>query len=192
MCKMAFLAPRTGHISSYSCPFDLVPSRIDSPECPLQNRVLWFQYFFLTQNPPKWPVFALKRPKKKTPKWVKNAPKRPEIQFKKMPKWSQKWCRNDAKMIPKWPHVTPIDPKKWSKITLFWSQDGPKRTLWPQIGSKWLKGVKKVQKWPTTVQKSSRPSSSRIKTLKIHSGYFQTHPLTAHFHRLKRRCWPFF
>ena len=44
LCKMAFLAPRTGHISSYSCPFDLVPSRIDSPKCPFQNRVLGFQY----------------------------------------------------------------------------------------------------------------------------------------------------
>ena len=46
LCKMAFLAPRTGHISSYSCPFDLVPSRIDSSKCPLQNRVLGFQYIF--------------------------------------------------------------------------------------------------------------------------------------------------
>ena len=30
-----------------------------------------------------------------------------------------------------------------------------------------------------------------IKTLKTHSVYFQEHPLTAHFHRLKRRFSPF-
>ena len=38
LCKIAFLAPRTGHTSSYSCPFALVPSPIDSSKCPLQNR----------------------------------------------------------------------------------------------------------------------------------------------------------
>ena len=31
LCEMAFWHQRTGHISGYSCPFDLVPSRIDSP-----------------------------------------------------------------------------------------------------------------------------------------------------------------
>ena len=69
VCKMAFLAPRTRHISSYSCPFDLVPSRIESPKCSLQNRVLGFQY----SSPP---------PEKKTsqndrfwPKKPKNCPK---------------------------------------------------------------------------------------------------------------------
>ena len=54
LCKMAFWAPTTGRISSCSCPFDLVPSRINSPKCPLQNRVLRFQYTFFwpktTQN----------------------------------------------------------------------------------------------------------------------------------------------
>ena len=42
---MAFLAPRTGHISSYLCPIDLVP-RIDSYDCPIQEMVLGFNTFF--------------------------------------------------------------------------------------------------------------------------------------------------
>ena len=78
-------------------------------------------------------------------------------------------------------------------LDLFWS-------VWPENsnriklvknggGSKWLKGPKSGQKGPKTVQ---RPSSNCLKTLKIHSGPFQTHPLTAHFHRLKRRFYRFF
>ena len=35
--KWPFLAPRRGHISSYSCPCALVPSRIDSPKRSPQN-----------------------------------------------------------------------------------------------------------------------------------------------------------
>ena len=38
----------------------------------------------------------------------------------------------------------------------------------------------------TTVQTSSDFRKVH-ETLRIHSGYFQTHPLTAHFHKLKRR-----
>ena len=50
------------------------------------------------------------------------------------------------------------------------------------------KGITSGQK---AVQKSCRPSYKCVKTLKIRSGHFQTHPLTAHFHRLKGRFWPF-
>ena len=39
LCKMAVLAPKVGHISRYSCPFDLI-SPVDSSKCPLKNNVL--------------------------------------------------------------------------------------------------------------------------------------------------------
>ena len=88
LCTMAFLAARTGHISSYSCPFDLVPSRTDSSKCPLQNRVLGFQYILAPnpQNDRFWPKKA-----RKTPTKVKNAPKRPNNGVEMTPKR----CQND-------------------------------------------------------------------------------------------------
>ena len=94
--------------------------------------------------------------------------------------------QNDAKTMPKWsqndPNNDPGSTQKWSKIT-------PKR---PYFGPKWSQnGLKMGSKGAQTVQKSSRHSPNCIKTLKIHSGPFQTHPLTARFHRLKRRFWPF-
>ena len=54
------------------------------------------------------------------------------------------------------------------------------------------KGVKKGSKWSKIAQKSSRPSSNHINTLKIHAGCFQAHPLITHFHRLKCRFCPSF
>ena len=51
LCKMALLAPRTGHKSSYSHPLDLVSSRIDSPKCPLQKKGFRLSvHFFGPQN----------------------------------------------------------------------------------------------------------------------------------------------
>ena len=97
-------------------------------------------------------------------------------------------------MTPKWPRIDPKMVQNHPKMTLFWSYFGPKMVpKWPYIAPDRVKnGSKRVKKGPKTVQKSSRPSSNCLKTLKIHSGPFQTHPLTAHFHRLKRRFWPFF
>ena len=96
LCKMAFLAPRMGHISSYSCPFDLVPSRIDSSKCPFQNGVLRSQCTFLTQNPPKmtrfWPKKAQSRPK---------ASKMHQNGSKMMPKTMLTQPQNDPKVTPK-------------------------------------------------------------------------------------------
>ena len=110
-----------------------------------------------------------------------------------MPKWSL----SDPKMTPDRPKNGPKSPQNDPILVLFWSKNGPKMVQkWPYIapiGSKMAQnGSKRGQKGPKTVQKSSRPSSNCLKTLKIHSGPFQTHPLTAHFHRLKRRFWPFF
>ena len=73
-----FLAARTGHNWSYSSPFGLVPSRIDSSKCPLENRVLGFQYIFLWH------------------KTLQNDLKRP----KNLPKGSNTY-QNDPKMMPK-------------------------------------------------------------------------------------------
>ena len=116
-----------------------------------------------------------------------------------------KRCQNDAKMIPKWPQSDPgSTPKmvqnhpkitpKWSKITPKWSYFGPKMVQRGAIitPDRVKNGLKGDQRWPKTVQSSSRPSSNCIKTPKMHSGPFQTYPLAAHVHRLKRRFWPFF
>ena len=124
---------------------------------------------------------------------AQKGPKRPQNGVKTTPKRPQ----NDAKMIPKWPQSDPGSTQKWSKITPKSSQNGPMLVpKWPYVAPDRVKmaqkGSKGGQKGPKTVQKSSRPSSNCLKTLKIHPGPFQTHPLTAHFHRLKRRFWPFF
>ena len=96
--KMGFLAPRTGHISSYS-------SRIDSPECPLQNRVLGFQYFFLDPKPPKMTGFCPKRaqkpPQKRSKMHQKGPTKRPQNGVKMRKKTTPKCCQNDATMMRK-------------------------------------------------------------------------------------------
>ena len=92
------------------------------------------------------------------------------------------------------PNNGPKLPQNHPKMVLFCSQNGPKMALYsPRYGQKWLKrGWERGQKWPKqTARKSSRPSSNCLKTLKIHPGCFQIHPLIAHFHRLKRRFWPF-
>ena len=47
--------------------------------------------------------------------------------------------------------------------------------------------VKGGKKSPKIVQKSSRPSQTCIETRRLHAAHFQARPLTAHFHRLKRR-----
>ena len=101
LCKMTFLAPRTGHIWKYSCPFDLVSSRIDSYKCPLQNKVLGFQYIFFTQHHPKMTDFLPKKAQKR-PKRVETAPKRAS-------KWGQK-IKKMAFLRPKTPkiHVKPL------------------------------------------------------------------------------------
>ena len=108
-------------------------------------------------------------------------------------KTTQKWCQNDAN----WPQSDPKTSQKWSKITHFWPIFGP---FWPYFGPfRPVFGFKTAQKRPEIGEKgrenhskSSRPSSKCIKTFKIHSGYFQIHPLAAHFHILKCRFWPLF
>ena len=68
--KWPFSAPRTGHIS---CPFDLVSSRIDSSECPLQNRLLGSSHIFdPTQRLPK----RVLKHHDMDQKWVQKCPKR--------------------------------------------------------------------------------------------------------------------
>ena len=129
-----------------------------------------------------------KRPKKGQ-NGVKTTPKRPQTDAKTMPKWS-----------PSDPKVTPHRPKiglNQPQVTLKWSCFGPKMVQkWPYIVPDMVKNVSKgVKKWSKRakmVQKSSTPSSNCLKTLKIHPACFQTHPLTAHVHRLKHRFWPFF
>ena len=87
--KWPFLAPRTGNISSYSCPFALVPSRIDSPKCPIPEIVIGFIAFFIYPKAPTMRSFflGLKRPKNR-PKMVESVPRGP------------KRYQSDAKMIP--------------------------------------------------------------------------------------------
>ena len=119
-----------------------------------------------------------------------------------------KWCQTHAKTMPKWslndPNVTPDRPKngpkspqKWPIFDPFLAYFDPSwpyfAPFWPVFGSKkgsrWWKWVKSHQK---PVQRSSKHSSKYIKPLEIHSGYFQAHPLTAHFNRMKRRFHRFF
>ena len=89
LCKMALLAPRTGHISSYSCPFDLVPSRIGGLKCPLQNRVSI--HFWLNPPQKKDPFFAKKK-----------SPNTPQKVKEKRTKKARKWVQKDTKTTPKW------------------------------------------------------------------------------------------
>ena len=119
-------------------------------------------------------------------------------------KWGQndtKTTENDAKTMPKWslnnPKVTPDRPKNGTKSP----KNGPvlvtkgqKMALHMPGGVK--NGSKRVRKMVKSsrknLQKSTRPSSKCIKILRIHSGHFQAHLLIAHFHKVKRRFWPFF
>ena len=54
--NVMFLAPKTGPISTYSCPFDRIPSRIDNPDSSLKKRLLFFfsrggsSHYFLTPS----------------------------------------------------------------------------------------------------------------------------------------------
>ena len=86
LCKMAFLATRTGHISSYSCPFDVVFSRIDSYKCPIQKMVSGFQYIFLPETL-KMTGFCPKKALKNAQKGKKRAHKGPQKMLKR--------CQND-------------------------------------------------------------------------------------------------
>ena len=54
------------------------------------------------------------------------------------------------------------------------------------------KGQKQVKRNKKALQKVIQTFINCIKTLKINSGCFQIYPLTAHFHRLKRRFDRFF
>ena len=75
-------------------------------------------------------------------------------------------------------------PKKY-RFSVFLGLKRPKNSQnWSKMAQKRSKGVK-------LAQNSSRPSSNCLKILKTHSECFQTYPLTATFHRLKRRFWPF-
>ena len=77
-------------------------------------------------------------------------------------------------------------------MVLFWSQNGPKMDRYSPIGSKnGSERVKNGSSGARPVPKSSGPSSKLLKThTQNHSGHFQTHPPTAHSHRLKRRLVP--
>ena len=196
---MACLATRTGHISSYSCPFDLVSSWINRSKCPLQNRVLGSQhtfFFFLPKNPQNhrfWPKNA-----QTPPKWLKNTPKRPQNVAKPMGKRHKNaptWCQIDPKVTLKWPQNDPKMVQNHHRNTPFWSKSSPKMARYNLIGSIMAHKRPKYQKNKkpnkNTTQKPSRRAANCIKILKIYSGCFQTHPLTAHFHRSKRRFWPF-
>ena len=100
------------------------------------------------------------------------------------PKWS-----GSAQNVPKSPQKT-----NHPKMTVFRSQNGPK---WPSIardrvknGSKRVKKIK-VKSGQKRFKRHLDLHKMAYETLKIHSTHFQIHPLTAHFHTLKRRFWPF-
>ena len=167
---MTFLAPRTGHISRYSCPFDLVPSRINSCKCPLQNRGfrVSVHFFFFTKKTEMacfWPKRAQNRPKcsethqngpimmpKQPQTDAKTAPKRPQSDAGTMPNWSQ----SDTKMTPKCIKNGSKSPQHDSILVPFWSQNGPK--IAPDRVKNGSKPVEKVKSNKKNVQKSSRPS----------------------------------
>ena len=117
-CKMAFLAPRTGYNTSCSCPFDLVPTRIDSAECPLQNTVLGSQYIF----DPK----LLQNDRFLSKKGSSNAQKRSEA-HQNSPKMNPKRCQNDPQVTPKWTRIDPKMVQNHPKITLFWPKKRSKK-----------------------------------------------------------------
>ena len=132
---MAFLARRTGHISSYSCPFDLVSSRIDSANCPLQNRVFGVQYIFWPKTPKMTVFFAVKRSEKR-PKMAQKRTKKARKSVQNDDKTTPKWCQNDVKMIPKWPQNDPRSIQKCPKSPQndwFWPIFGPFLTLFGPI-----------------------------------------------------------
>ena len=138
-CQMVFLAPRTGHISSYSCLFNLVPSRIDSSKRSNQKGFLQSQYI---SPPSKWPVFGVRKPKRnrlKGSKTQQNDPKMMPKRCRNDAKTMPKWCQNDAKTILKWPW---IDTQK----------NGPKMPhiapahIGSKMALKWTKKVKSGQK----------------------------------------------
>ena len=114
---MAFLAPRTGHILSYSCPFVLVSSRTDSS---IALSVLFKLVFFTL--PPKMTVFFWPKKAQKPPKTVKKkkqAPESAENEFKTMPKRTTQRCQNDPKVTPKRPRVDPKMVQNHPKMTVF-------------------------------------------------------------------------
>ena len=86
-------------------------------------------------------------------------------------KTTPKWCQNDAKFI-----------QRDRKMAPNWPKNGPK---FPQNDPFRFQNSPKIITEKTT-QKPSKPSKTVIKTLKIHSGYFQTYPLAVHFLRSKR------
>ena len=128
---------------------------------------------------------------KKGQKDLKMGSKRHQHDTKMMPKPYQKWSLSDPKMTLDRPKMVQKSPQNGPilvpKLVQSWPYMAPDRV---KNGSKTVKRGSKVTL--NNVQKSSRPSSNCLKTLKIHSGPFQMHPLTAHFHRLKCRFWPVF
>ena len=107
---------------------------------------------------------------------------------KKRPGMGSKRHQNDLKMMPK---RCQNDPGSTPKMVPKWSQNYP---ISIRIGSTMAQKRSKRSKVTTkpVKKKSSKPSQKCMETLKSHSGSFQIHPLTAHFHRQKRRIWPFF
>ena len=87
-----------------------------------------------------------------------------------------KRCQNNPKVTPKWSRMDPKNSPKSPKMTLFGPKNGPKMTLYSrQVGLK-------------MAQKRSKSTQNTQNQLSI----FPDAPLDAHFHRLKRRFWPFF
>ena len=116
-------------------------------------------------------------------KWAKMTQKWYKKGLQNGIKMTPKRAQNDAKMILSDHKMTPDRPR--NHFDPFWPVLGPYDPFL-FLAPKRSKMVKK--------QKVTKNRSKVIwtfikvhKTLKIHSGYFQTHPLTAHFHRLKRR-----
>ena len=126
----------------------------------------------------------------------------------KWPKRAQKGLKmgsnrpqNDAQTRPKWPQsgpkVTPDRPKNVvqnhpqndPKMILSWSQNALYSHRYGQKGSrKGFKCGEMVQKpsWPLGFTKLHKNTQHPLRTLP------DTHPVTAHFYRFKRRFWPFF
>ena len=108
-------------------------------------------------------------------------------QHQKIAKWPGSTPKNGTKSPPKWPYFGP-------KMVPKWSQNGP--IYGPRQGQKWVKKrSKKGEKRSKVAKTRSKVIQTFIKVDKntqINSVHFQAHPLTAHFHRLKRRFWPVF